>query len=88
MAGRSWFRHAFMGADGFHKGVPPITLAIRAWGMPVEKLRQALRQAIPRGYVGTSPQIIKTLDGEFLVGGGGSVQFVPLGRSPEEPFWL
>ena len=71
-----------MGADGFHFGVRPITLAINSWEIPEDKLGEVLKRAVRRGYVGSSPQIVKTLDGEFLVYANNTVQFVPLGRAP------
>lgn len=77
-----------MGAAGFHKGVAPITLAVKSTDIPMEEWGAVLKKAIPKGYVGTSPQIIKTLDGEWLVMSNGSAHFVAFGRSPGELIWL
>lgn len=78
----SWFRQNFMGADAFHSGVTPITLAVYAREIPPERLKEVLKSKIPPGYVGTYPLVVKCLDGEWNVSANGSVQFFPLGQSP------
>lgn len=77
-----------MGNPGARIGfsVPPITLAIYSYDIPPEKLGEVLKRAIPIGYAGTSPQVIKTLDGEYLLYADSTVQFVPLGRNAGERF--
>ncbi len=64
--------------------VRPITLAVMSYEIPRDKLGEILKRAIPKGYVGTSPQVIKVMDGEFLLYPDSTAQFVPLGRSPGE----
>ena len=64
--------------------VTPITLAIYSYDIPQDKLGEILKRAIPKGYVGTSPQVIKCLDGEWLLYHDSTVQFVPLGQNAGE----
>lgn len=80
--GRSIFRPRFLGQSGF--SVKPITLAVNHDELDPENLAKVLRHAIPRGYAGTSPYVVKTIDGEYLVYADGTAQFVPLGRAPGE----
>lgn len=82
---RSFFADAVLGRPF---AVRPITLAVYSYDIPKDELGDVLKRAAPPGYTGTSPQVIKTLDGEFLVYGDGSAQFVPLGRAPGERFQL
>jgi hypothetical protein len=83
---RSIFRQPFMGDPKARVSfkVKPITLAVYSYDIPPEKLGEVLKRAVPKGYVGTSPQVIKTLDGEFLLYSDSTVQFVPLGRNAGE----
>ena len=83
---RGTFRPAFMGAPTFR--VKPITLAVNHDDILPGELAQALKNAVPIGYVGTSPYVVKTLDGEFLVYADGTAQFFPLGRSPLPSFQI
>ena len=76
------FRPAFMGSPSF--SVKPITLAVMHDDIPPDELTTALKNAVPQGFVGTSPYVVKTLDGEYLVYADGTAQFVPLGNSPGE----
>ena len=79
---RSIFRPVFMGGPSF--SVKPITLALNHDEIPEGELAIALKNAVPQGFVGTSPYVVKTLDGEYLVYADGTAQFVPLGNSPGE----
>ncbi len=81
---RGTFRPAFMGLANF--SVKPITLAVNHDEIPPGELARALKSAVPKGFVGTSPYVVKTLDGEYLVYADGTAQFLPLGRSPLPPF--
>jgi hypothetical protein len=76
-------RPAFLGLS-----VKPITLAIRSDEIRPGELKHLLRQAVPPGYAGTYPRVVKTLDGEYLLYVDGTAQFFPLGRSPLEPFMV
>ena len=78
------FRPRFMGLATF--SVKPITLAVNHDEIPTNELPHVLKNAVPKGYVGTSPYVVKTLDGEFLVYADGDIQFHPLGKSPLPPF--
>ncbi len=69
-----------MGGPSF--SVKPITLAVNHDEINPRDLPKVLKNAVPRGYVGTSPYVVKTLDGEFLIYFDGTAQFVPLGRAP------
>ncbi len=60
-------------------GVAPITLALNSIDIPEHELRDVLKKIVPNGYAGSSPQVIKTLDGEFLVYLDDTYEFVPLG---------
>jgi hypothetical protein len=82
--GRSIFRPRFLGGPAF--SVKPLTLAINHDEIDPKDLPKLLKNAVPRGYVGTSPYVVKTFDGEFLVYADGYAQFVPLGRAPGEQF--
>ncbi len=82
--GRSIFRPVFMGGPSFN--VKPITLAVMHDEIPEGELATVLKNAVPRGYVGTSPYVVKTFDGEYLVYADGTAQFVPLGNSTGERF--
>lgn len=85
MARRSnMFRPRFMGQATF--SVKPITVAVNHTEIPLNELAHVLKSAVPKGYVGTSPYVVKTLDGEFLVYADGTAQFFPLGRSPLATF--
>ena len=77
------FRPAFLGRTF---SVKPLTLAVNHDEIPAGELGEALKNAVPAGFVGTSPYVVKTLDGEFLVYANGNAQFIPLGRAPGEPF--
>lgn len=83
---RSIFKQSFMGNPGarISFSVKPITLAVYSYDIPQDKLKETLKRAIPKGYVGTSPQVIKTMDGEYLLYSDSTVQFVPLGRNAGE----
>ncbi len=81
---RGTFRPAFMGLANF--SVKPITLAVMHDDIPEGELATVLKNGVPHGFVGTSPYVVKTLDGEFLVYADGTAQFHPLGRSPGEKF--
>ncbi len=76
------FRPAFIGSPSF--SVKPITLAVMHDDIPPGELSAALKNAVPQGFVGTSPYVVKTLDGEYLVYADGTAQFIPLGNSPGE----
>ncbi len=76
------FRPAFIGSPSF--SVKPITLAVMHDDIPPGELSTALKNAVPQGFVGTSPYVVKTLDGEYLVYADGTAQFIPLGNSPGE----
>lgn len=76
----------FQGVVG--QGVKPITLAVYSYDIPRNELKDVLKRALPIGWTGTSPQVVKTLDGEYLIYADGSAQFVPLGRAPSERFQL
>jgi len=80
--GRSIFRPRFLGGPTF--SVKPITLAVNHDEIDPKDLPKLLRNAVPKGFVGTSPYVVKTLDGEYLVYSDGTAQFIPLGRSPGE----
>lgn len=82
--GRSIFRPVFLGSPTF--SVKPITLALNHDEIDPRELPTVLKNAVPKGYVGTSPYVVKTFDGEFLVYFDGTAQFVPLGRSPGNQF--
>lgn len=86
MGKRSMFRQAFMGAPSAMRpfAVKPPTIAVNSYDIPEGALGAWLKRVIPDGYVGTSPRVVKTLDGEFLVYADGTAQFVPLGRSAGE----
>lgn len=83
MGRRSVFREAFMGSAPprtFH--VQPTTIALNSYDIPPDRLAYYLSNRMPNGYSGTSPRVVKTLDGEYLVYADGTAQFVPLGRAP------
>ncbi len=73
-----------MGGPSFN--VKPITLAVNHDEIPEGELSTVLKNAVPHGFVGTSPYVVKTLDGEYLVYADGTAQFIPLGNSPGERF--
>lgn len=77
---------AFQRAPFLGISVKPITLAIRSDEIRPGELKHLLKQAVPPGYAGTYPRVVKTLDGEYLLYADGMAQFFPLGRSPLEPF--
>jgi hypothetical protein len=79
---------SFLGSPRPGMSVRPITLALRSDEIAPGELKAVLRRAVPKGYVGTSPQIIKTLDGEFLLYADGRIEFAPLGWSPSPRFEL
>ncbi len=81
--GRGVFRPVFRGLGSF--SVPPITLAVNHDEIDPRVLPEVLRNAVPKGFVGTAPYVVKTLDGEYLVAADGTAQFFPLGRSPLAP---
>lgn len=83
MGRRSLFRESFLGAHAARLPFPSkaITIAVNSYEIPEEKLGFYLRRVLPNGYAGTSPRVVKTLDGEFLVYADGTAQFVPLGRA-------
>jgi len=84
MGRRSVFREAFMAGPSSRLpafSVRPPTLAVYSYDIPPHALGEWLTRVVPRGYVGTSPRVVKTLDGEYLVYADGTAQFVPLGRS-------
>lgn len=91
MGKRSMFRQAFMGAPSakLPMSVKPPTIAVYSYDIPEGALGAWLKRVTPDGYVGTSPRVVKTLDGEFLVYADDTAQFVPLGRSagPRIPIW-
>lgn len=87
MAGRSIFGSPFLGLAGNSYAIPPITVALNHDEVPAEELGAVLKRAVPRGYVGTSPQIVKFLDGEYLIYADGGVQFHEHGRSPGPLFY-
>ncbi len=80
--GRSFFREsAGLGQPPFSIKIRPITLAVYSTDIPRDELPEVLKRAVPKGYVGNSPQVIKTIDGEFLVYADDTYEFVPLGKS-------
>lgn len=82
LGGRSVFlNHPVLGFS-----VKPITLALNSYEIRPGELKHLLKQAVPSGYAGTYPRVVKTLDGEYLLYADGTAQFFPLGRSPLEPF--
>lgn len=83
MGNRSIFRGSFMGRPSARVpfGVRPPTIAVNSYDIPEGALGEWLKRVVPPGYVGTSPRVVKTLDGEFLVYADGTAQFVPLGRT-------
>jgi hypothetical protein len=83
MGRRSLFRDSFMGTPltraPFRVKAP--TIAVNSYDIPEGALGDWLKNVVPNGYSGTSPRVVKTLDGEFLVYADGTAQFVPLGRA-------
>lgn len=90
MGRRSVFRESFMGTvrSRVPMSVKPVTIAVNSYEIPHGKLGKYLHNAMKNGYAGTSPRVVKTLDGEYLVYADGTAQFVPLGRAagPRIPF--
>jgi hypothetical protein len=83
MGNRSIFREAFMAAPSSRRpfAAKPITLAVYSYDIPPEALGDWLKSALPDGYTGTSPRVVKVIDGEYLCYADGTAQFVPLGRT-------
>lgn len=81
---RSIFRQPFMGSPKARVAfkVKPITLAVYSWEIPRHRLEEVLISKVPPGYVGTYPIVVKCFDGEWNIGGNGSIHFIPLGQSP------
>jgi hypothetical protein len=77
------FRQPFMGARSARRpfAVRPPTIAVNSYDIPEGALGDWLKRVVPDGYVGTSPRVVKTIDGEFLVFADGTAQFIPLGRA-------
>lgn len=93
MGNRSIFRDAFMGAPAARRslraqpfGVKPPTIAVNSYDIPSGALGKWLRRVVPDGYSGTSPRVVKTLDGEFLIYADDTAEFVPLGHLPGPRF--
>jgi len=61
--------------------VTPPTIAVNSYDIPEGALGDWLKRVVPDGYAGTSPRVVKTLDGEYLVYADNTAQFVPLGRA-------
>lgn len=94
MGNRSIFRTAFMGAPASRRpvrreqpfGVKPPTIAVNSYDIPPGALGKWLRHVVPDGYAGTSPRVVKTLDGEYLVYSDDTAEFIPLGHLPGPRF--
>lgn len=90
MGNRSIFRDAFMGNPAARRqvvrgrpfAVKPPTIAVNSYDIPPGALGDWLTKVVPDGYAGTSPRVVKTLDGEYLVYADNTAQFVPLGHAP------
>lgn len=89
MGNRSIFRDAFMGNPAARRPlkqkpfqVKPPTIAVNSYDIPPGALGDWLVRVVPDGYAGTSPRVVKTLDGEYLVYADNTAQFVPLGLAP------
>ena len=82
MGRRSLFREPFMGAPSSRRPfrVKAPTIAVISYDIPEGALGAWLRNVVPNGYSGTSPRVVKTLDGEYLVYADNTAQFVPLGQ--------
>lgn len=75
---------------GFHSSpwmdnsVGPKTL--QAYSFQVENhLKEYANASLPPGYVGTSPQVLKVLDGEYLIYGDGTAQFYSINKASWGP---
>lgn len=80
MAGKNMFADLFAPqAPSLGYAAKPITIALNHDDVPPEELGDVLKFAIPGTHAGTSPQVIKFLDGEYLVYADGSVEFIPRG---------
>lgn len=78
-------RNVFSGLFGAYSA-KPITIALNHDDVAPEELNDVLKVAVPNGYAATSPQVIKFLDGEYLVYADGGVEFIPRGESYEARF--
>lgn len=67
-------------------GVKPPTIAVNSYDIPEGALGEWLKKVIPNGYAGTSPRVVKLLDGEFLIYADDTAQFIPLGHLPGPRF--
>jgi hypothetical protein len=83
MGRNSLFRQAFMGRPSARRpfAVKPPTLAVYSYDIPDGALGDWIKSALPDGYTGSSPRVVKLLDGELLIYADNTVQFVPLGRT-------
>jgi len=94
MGNRSIFRPSFLGAPAAQRpirrgppiGVKPPTIAVNSYDIPQGMLGKWLRHVVPDGYAGTSPRVVKTLDGEYLIYSDDTAEFIPLGELPGPRF--